>query len=287
MTKLVATFFRLIRWPNIIIIGLTLFILQGQYSQWSMPSTLFGAMLIGTLCIASAGNVINDIFDLEIDHINKPHKVIVGKSISISQAWNIYFLLNAIALLIGFSANHWGLFLSFIVTIILLYQYSKQWKKMPLIGNLVVASLCAWVVVEFWWIIAVDGNKYWFIILGTYSLFAFLSTLCREIVKDIEDIDGDRQLGCQTLPIQYGITVTKNSLIALMIILLIVLCLELLFLWQQSAISATIYSLTILIPSHLFLIYHSYQAKTSKDYQKLSRHLKWYMLLGLCLLLFI
>lgn len=279
-------FFRLVRLPNLCIIALTLFLLR--YQSIVTPHTPildFIIIVIGTTLIAAAGNIINDILDIEIDTINKPEAVIVGKSIPLSIAWNLYWSFNVIALLIGIFCYATGILLFFIPAIILLFLYSKYWKQQPFIGNLTIALLCAWVVVEFGWLEQTQLSPYWFYVVLSYSGFAFLATLIRELVKDLEDEPGDRAIGCQTLPIVVGTRWTKVIIYGTFGALFIILLLEGQLFYQYQNWLALTYTILSLSCTLAYLFYKAIQSQSTQHYHQLSQYLKFYMLLGLLLLL--
>jgi 4-hydroxybenzoate polyprenyltransferase len=253
-------------------------------------------MLIGTICIAAGGNIINDIKDYPIDCVNKPQKVIVHQHIPINVAWILYILINSSALwLVYWLQNDW-LFHSFYIAIISLYCYSYFLKKTPLIGNILVALLCAWVVVNF---IAVNINllknppyystelSSWFSILSFYTLFAFLATLAREIVKDLEDQIGDKSAGAVTLPIWLGEKVAKWTALSVLLLLFMTLLVEGIFLWQEHYWAACIFLTTLLLPSLATIGWKFYFNSGTSTYHQISQYLKWYFLLGLALLFLI
>lgn len=279
--------FSLMRIPNLIIIGITLCLLYVNAEERSLDGLSFWALCLGTICIAGAGNIINDILDVEIDLINKKDRVIIGRFISIRAAWKFYFFLNTLALVLTIALKSIALFCFFSGAIVLLYFYSTLWKRQALIGNLVVAFLCAWVVVEFWWFSCDSLTVYWQGILLAYTAFAFLSTLLRELVKDMEDLEGDQQQACQTLAIQKGIPFVKKVLLVLLSFLLIVLIAEACFFYRYTAYLAFSYLIIALISPLFYLMKLLPTAKVASDFGRISRLIKVYMLLGLLLLLLV
>lgn len=289
MKPLIFSFFRLVRLPNLLLIAFTLMLLRivlGNDVQIS--DSEFFVLVFGTVLIAAAGNIINDIFDLEIDKINKPHQIVLEHFISIPTAWKIYFMFNFIAC---FGAILWigdkGVSVFFIAVIFLLFFYSKYWKKQALVGNLVIAILCAWVVVLFGWIERNSLDDYWFWILSSYAVFAFFSTLFREQIKDLEDMEGDAQFGAKTLPIAIGENKAKLCAVVTAILLLFFLFLELFFLCNYQKYTAIFYLIGLLILPLIYLIFKILYAKNKENYHQLSLWAKGYMLLGLVLLLLV
>lgn len=279
--------YSLLRIPNLILIGITLSLLYYNAEESSLDGFTFFVLCFGTMCIAGAGNVINDILDVEIDLINKKNQVVIGVLIPVQKAWRLYFFLNILALLLATYLRSIDLILFFFGAIFLLYFYSTLWKRQVLIGNLVVAFLCAWVVVEFWWFSHASLSIYWQGILLAYTGFAFLSTLLRELVKDLEDLEGDKRQGCQTLAIQKGVGFVKKVLFFLFSFLLIVLIAEASFFYKNAAYLAFVYLLMALVFPLFYLINKVYAAKLASDFGRISRLIKVYMLLGLILLVLV
>lgn len=279
---MLSTLLELARWRNLVIIMITFFLLSWQIEasmdwQWML-------VLMGTVVVAAAGNVINDILDIPIDLINKPEQVRVGNQISINEAKWYYYSLLALVGYIAYRIEDFFLVGSLAGASLLLYWYSRYWKKKAFIGNLVVALLCAWVVVEVWWLeyIALERYHHW--ILGSYTAFAFLTTLIREIVKDMEDWRGDQVLGSRTLPIWMGIKAVRRLVLFLLFLLGIVLLAEAYFLFQYQKWFAIAYIFVCLLFPMIGLGYAARNAQHKNAYHQLSTWLKWYMLLGLGLL---
>ena len=165
----------------------------------------FNINLISSLLIASLvvflicgyGNVINDIFDIEIDRINKPHRPLPSYRVSLKNARVFSFLLLIIGLL--FSLFNRVCFLIALINTVILYVYAKKYKKNKIIGNLLVAYLTGSVFLF--------GGAAINDMLITFILFlcALFATWSREIIKDFEDMEGDVNEGVSSLPIKYGI----------------------------------------------------------------------------------
>lgn len=239
-------FLRLIRWPNLMIIVLTQVLvrycvispfLRTENQHLQLSETGFVLLVLATVLIAAAGYIINDYFDVYIDRVNKPERVIIGKHIDGRMAILLHWILNIAAIIAGFmvsfSTASFGLGLIFPVTAIVLWLYSAKYKRRLITGNLIVSLLSALVVLIVWFfeyftfIDIVDGvpviSKSISWVVWLYAAFAFFVTLVREIVKDIEDMEGDAAAGCKTIPVVYGIPVSK--IIALSITILTILLL--------------------------------------------------------------
>jgi 4-hydroxybenzoate polyprenyltransferase len=291
----------LIRWKNILLIALTQTILlwvvyphaQGE-GIMNEANMLF--FLLAPMLIAAGGNVLNDIKDTAIDAINKPSKVIVGRLISEKKAYYWYFGLSLLGFLLGegvaWQQKNSGLALIYPLTILLLWYYSTQYKRQVLVGNIVVALLCALVpftvyILLFRFKVQIKETTtptffaaHW---LFAYTFLAFFSTLLREIIKDIEDMEGDKRFECQTFPIFYGEKIAKNTSIFLAIFIGLSIFR---FFFCQSAnnptqISFFVFLGSVLISPILYIIQRLHHAQTSSDYHHISIACKIWMLLGL------
>lgn len=246
MLKTIYHFFRLIRTANLLVIGLTMTVVHifiYRYSQVFIQVKLhdkeginlfldqldnFILLIISTLLIAAAGNIINDYFDVKADRVNKPNRLIIGKYIKRRWAMVLHWSFNSLgmvlALYVGYVLqNIWVPLIAF-STINLLWFYSAYYKRRPFIGNLIVAVLIGIIpiyVMLFNWPI-IGFSFYRIRIVLFISLIAFFINLIRELVKDIQDVRGDLRLGANTFPIKYGIKKTKYLiiLISIMFVLL-------------------------------------------------------------------
>jgi len=236
------------------------------------------------------GYLINDIYDIESDKINKPDKVYITTVISIKNGQFLYFLTSITGLILGLylsvnkNLNHLSGY--FIVTVIILFVYTKILKKLPLIGNVIVAllvSLPIFLVYEFDHsmisIKDIFDNLFLSIIIFFYLLFAFLTTLIREIIKDLQDIKGDNKLKLKTLPIMIGKKRTINFLIFLSFLLQLLLLLVLIdsFKNDQYLILFFLITLSLLVA---YLIYKLRVPFKNNQYQLLSSLMKIIMLVG-------
>jgi len=231
-------FIRLIRWPNLLIIGLILVLAKTQLidhiSELSgVNSCLTGLhwwlMGLATIFIAASGNVVNDIFDQVIDRHNRPDRIVIGKLITEEKAWNLYYVLVALGVglgvylcvILGNISNA----LIFLLTTGGLYFYSYSYKRQFLIGNLVVAVLAGLVPsLPIYFQMMCDDGKWtdlpWAPILVAYAFFAFITTLIRVIIKDMEDMQGDAKQNCRTVPVVIGIQGAKLMVLLLIIALI-------------------------------------------------------------------
>jgi len=195
--------------------------LEQSYVDLALSDFNYILLVIATICVAAGGYVINNIMDQETDEIAKPQNRVVGVSISETVAYNWYIGLTIVGVGIGFYLSnviYKPTFASmFILVATLLYMYATSFKQIPVLGNVVVALLLSTsiIIIGLFDILpAIDADnrfrmKEAFSILMDYAIFAFIINLIREIVKDLEDMDGDYQSGINTLPITIGIPKTK------------------------------------------------------------------------------
>lgn len=223
---------RLIRFQNLIIIGLTMcmirYFLVGKLldlrALWLGLSDLdFLVLTLSVLFIAAGGYIVNDYFDLPIDAINKPEQIVIGRNISKNNAFKLYITLTVIgailSLYVSYKVNNLTYCLINLSCAGLLWFYSNTYKKTLLIGNIVIAVLSGLVPL----LVAIyepNKSKTELLFVSTYAGFAFVISLIREIIKDIEDIEGDKSQGANTLPIATNIGFSKLLVFALIVSLL-------------------------------------------------------------------
>jgi len=274
--------------------------LKLQKIDLALTDWQYALLVLSTVLIAAAGYVINDIFDQETDNENKPNKVIVGKSISESQAYNIYALLNISGVAIGFYLSNVIMRPNFAAIFVLiaatLYIYATSLKQMMIIGNIVVALLLSLsvIIIGIFDIFPVTNSTNqgvmasMFSILLDYAVFAFIINLLREIVKDLEDFEGDFKQGMNTLAIVLGIPKTSKLVFALSFIPVITLLIYINnYLVSNDLIAATIYSFIFVLAPMLYFSIKIWTAQSKSDFQKLSKVLKWILFFGILSILFI
>jgi len=244
------------------------------------PSSSFKAYLndinlllicLGTVLIAAAGYIINDYYDVKIDYINKPERVIVGNLLKRRVAMFIHLGLTLAGLVLGVLVSL-KIALINLISATWLWAYSNQLKRMPFVGNFSVAMLSALAI-------AVVGIHYQTqdLLIYVYALFAFVISLIREIVKDLEDLKGDETFGCKTIPVIWGIRPTK-SLIFLLLFLFALLLIDML--QKINNYHIYLYFAAMLVPA-LFFIYRLWVADTKKHFHQLSTYLKLFMASGI------
>lgn len=294
-------FLNLIRWKNLLMIVLVQSLIKyallepfGVKTSLDIQGTAL--LILATICIAAAGNIINDIYDIETDFINKPDKRIVGRTISEKTAYNLFFVLNVIGVVTGFYIsnliNRSPFFSIFVIISALLYVYASYLKRTPLIGNIVISILVALsvLIVGLFELIPVvtPQNQYIqlavFKIIFHYSVFAFIINFLREIAKDLEDIDGDYKTGMYTLPIAIGRNRATNVFCVLSLIALTTISLYTINVLYKNPIVVAYFLLFIIGPL-LYSCIKSFNAKTKKEYHHISNVLKIVMFFGMLSLL--
>lgn len=298
-------YLKLIRFQNLLMLAFMQVLFRYTYLKAATATTVtptgnflslsnfqFALLVLSTVCIAAAGYVINNIMDQDNDEITKPKDRIVGKSISESTAYNIYVALNIIGVGIGFYLSNAiekkGLFTLFIFIAALLYIYSTYLKRIVGISNIIVASVLSLSIL----ILGVfdlfpstyEGNKAQmrqaFGVLFDYAVFAFIINLIREIVKDIQDTDGDYASGIQTIPIVLGKTRTAR-LISVLILIPIAL---LIYYINKNLLNYNYvfpYGLLFIVGPLLYTMIKLWSAKTKEEFKHVSLVLKLVLFFGI------
>lgn len=305
---------QIIRWKNLAIVLFTqlfawYFIIYDfrttGVNGYSLTPPYFFLLAAATVLITAAGYIINDYFDIKIDAINRPEKVVLINKIPLKMAIIVHTVLNVVALLMCFivarSAGHYEWLLLQVGCTILLWFYSTHFKRQFVIGNLVVALLTALAILvpviyepamyryiyEPANILLSPGNYLlnpaW--VSLAYCFFAFMLTWMREVVKDIEDHKGDAAEGCTTMPIKMGIGATVRFTQLLCGITIMVLA----FLsWRLIAVQYFVLCaytfLLLIIPLTIWGIFIS-RKNTTQHFHSASRYLKIIMTLGICSLI--
>ena len=270
---------KLVRWKNLLIIMATQYLaayfLGGELTLEELFTDLNMLCLsLSTVFIAAGGYVINDYYDVKIDYVNKPDRVVVGRFLMRRYILFLHAFLNTIGIIVGFLAS-WKIGIIAFFAAGLLWLYSNLLKRLPLLGNFMVALLTASSV----FIVFVYYNVSFFL-FAAYTAFAFFISLIREIIKDMEDIEGDKKFDCKTLPIVLGIRKSKLVIYLINIIFLITVALllnrEPKFWWILSG-------LFVMMGLHNYLLY---RADKTKDFTRLSTFTKQIMILGLISMIF-
>jgi 4-hydroxybenzoate polyprenyltransferase len=311
--KLIQAFLRLIRWQNLFFIVLTQALFyycmiipvftNGRFSDLSLnrlPQRFLWLLIFASVCIAAAGYIINDYFDLDIDQVNKPDAIVIQRHIKRRFAiiWHLVLSLVGVALsfYIGWKIGNWVLGVANFACVLLLWIYSTTFKKRLLIGNIVISLLTAWVILVIYVcelnIFDLRDPQYQsFIILVfksavLYGGFAFIISLIREVIKDVEDREGDARYGGHTMPIVWGLNVSKVFvavwLIILIVALLIIIVYGFLKGWWMGAAYTTVFTLVPLID----IFRRLFKAVSVEDFHSLSTQIKLVMLTGILSMVF-
>jgi len=261
--------------------------------DWSNIIWPESVLIILTCCLTAAGGyIINDLFDVETDHINRPNKRILKRDISHKAAIVYYIILTALGQICGYYAGLGiGLFASAIA--VLLYFYSSDLKAMGLPGNSLIAFMSGSVI----YIASRGIHEIHSAYFAEYAFLAFLLTMARELVKDAEDIEGDKEQGCETFPILYGTRKTNilSNVILALIVIFLVTAAYLLSIEPFFNVKSTIeihrfvypaFLVLALVPMILKSMWMIGKANNKRDYKKISKWLKLTMLVGLISVLF-
>jgi len=303
----ILDFLKLIRYKNLLIIVITQYLMRwcviapflntiNQEMQFS--EGLFALLVLSTVLIAAAGYAINDYFDVKTDFANHPESVIVGTKISRRWAMTYNNIFNFIGVAIGFWISYKieliNLGFLFLFVSGGLWFYSALYKKQLIIGNIIVALFAA--LVPLLTVIyeipllnkVITPNRppveatvvsIMFLYITGYSVFAFFTTLAREILKDIEDIEGDDISGRQTIPVTWGIKTSKSIVISILSIILILLSIIYINFFQDF--TTLIYIMLFIFTPIIFLVIKLLKANKKADFHFISTGLKGVMLLGL------
>lgn len=252
----------------------------------------FFLLVLSTVMIAAAGYIINDYFDVRIDRINKPNNVVIDKGVKRRVAMGAHFTISTIAacIVVGLSyklgKEHEIKMLKYSVIFLLyiagLWFYSTDFKKQFIIGNLLVSLFVASVplIVGIYEIpllvqkhevltlppFEVNFKSIFMTILG-FSVLAFIITFVREIIKDIEDMEGDRQYGCRTAPIVLGIDTCKNIVSFMIVIMMIAIGYTQKELYDEKVYLSVGYLFLLVQLPLLYLLYSLMKAQEPKEFK--------------------
>ncbi|MDP5198781.1 geranylgeranylglycerol-phosphate geranylgeranyltransferase [Flavobacterium sp. DG2-3] len=298
-------FLNLIRYKNLLMLAFMQLLFRYAFlKQQEVPLALadwqYGLLVLSTVLLAAAGYVINNIYDVGTDTINKPNDVVVGKGISETAAYNIYIGLNISGVAIGFILSNIIMrptFASlFILIASLLYFYATTLKQIMILGNFVVALLLAasvLIIGVFDLFPATTGENQaqmasLFSILTDYALFAFMINFIREIVKDIEDVNGDYNMGFNTLPVAIGVNRAAKIALGFAIVAFIMCGLYCnTYFMQNKLYIAVFYAFVTVLAPLLYFIVKIFSAKSQKDFHHLSSILKLILFFGILSILVI
>ena len=313
--KLLVAFLRLIRWPNLLFIAITqwLFyfcVVQSLQLEKTTPFQAgplqyihFYLLILASVLIAAAGYIINDYFDMHIDAVNKPARVVVDKVVKRRWAilWHLLFSFTGllISLFISYKTGTWIIIIANVGCVLLLWFYSTTFKKKLLSGNIIIAALTAWVIIVVYFFAGAtflnyDGwhsdnhffekRLYKFTML--YAGFAFIVSLIREVVKDLEDMHGDARYHCKTMPIEWGVPATKVFTAVWVIVCCAALAIVQLYMWQSGWWGSAVYCIVLIIVPLVYILRQLYKASIPADYHRLSGLIKLVMLTGILSMIF-
>ena len=310
LAEIIKPYLQLLRVGNLTFVAILLYVMEKwvatpllQLEQFGelMPWWILTLLIVSVIGIAAGGYVINDYFDVKIDRINRPDNLVVTRIISRDAAMNLFYGLTAVGVIAGtvvaWWAHSWTLLFTYVVIPGLLWFYSASYKRMFLVGNLVVAFASAIVPL----LVAIANADYLhhlyqnalayspivgelYVWTGGFAAFAFLLTWVREIVKDIEDIEGDREMECRTLPIVWGDKVAK-IIATILLVVIAILIVYMLFAvlpfsheWKSLPTRYVVFGLIVPILCSIVLLW---AANNRTEYHRVQTIIKFAMFMGM------
>ena len=310
LAEIIKPYLQLLRVGNLTFVAILLYVMEKwvatpllQLEQFGelMPWWILTLLIVSVVGIAAGGYVINDYFDVKIDRINRPDNLVVTRIISRDTAMHIFYGLTAVGMIAGtvvaWWAHSWTLLFTYVVIPGLLWFYSASYKRMFLIGNLVVAFASAIVPL----LVAIANADYLhhlyqnalayspivgelYVWTGGFAAFAFLLTWVREIVKDIEDIEGDCEMECRTLPIVWGDKVAK-MIATILLVVIATLIVYILFAvlpfsheWKSLPTRYVVFGLIVPILCSIVLLW---AANNRTEYHRVQTIIKFAMFMGM------
>ena len=310
LAEIIKPYLQLLRVGNLTFVAILLYVMEKwvatpllQLEQFGelMPWWILTLLIVSVVGIAAGGYVINDYFDVKIDRINRPDNLVVTRIISRDTAMHLFYGLTAVGVIAGtvvaWWAHSWTLLFTYVVIPGLLWFYSASYKRMFLVGNLVVAFASAIVPL----LVAIANADYLhhlyqnalayspivgelYVWTGGFAAFAFLLTWVREIVKDIEDIEGDREMECRTLPIVWGDKVAK-IIATILLVVIATLIVYILFAvlpfsheWKSLPTRYVVFGLIVPILCSIVLLW---AANNRTEYHRVQAIIKFAMFMGM------
>ena len=310
LAEIIKPYLQLLRVGNLTFVAILIYVMEKwvatpllQLEQFGelMPWWILTLLIVSVIGIAAGGYVINDYFDVKIDRINRPDNLVVTRIISRDAAMNLFYGLTAVGVIAGtvvaWWAHSWTLLFTYVVIPGLLWFYSASYKRMFLVGNLVVAFASAIVPL----LVAIANADYLhhlyqnalayspivgelYVWTGGFAAFAFLLTWVREIVKDIEDIEGDREMECRTLPIVWGDKVAK-IIATILLVVIAILIVYMLFAvlpfsheWKSLPTRYVVFGLIVPILCSIVLLW---AANNRTEYHRVQTIIKFAMFMGM------
>ena len=278
-----AAFFKLVRWPNLLLLAFTqymvrIFLIADTYNPADLLKSRIMAVIAASTClIAAAGYIINDYYDVKIDIVNKPGRVIVGRSLKRQYALALHGILSFGGVLLSIlTLNKW-VFVCCILSVFMLWFYSNMLKRTALAGNILVALLTALSI----WMPAIyyPHNRK---VVFAFALYAFFISLIRELIKDMEDLRGDARFGAKTLPVVWGFRRSKYVVYLVSGLFTV----SLFYAAHKLSLYLGLYFGLLMAPL-AYLLYLLYSADTRKKFSALSLYFKILMLLGVLSMAFL
>jgi len=307
--KLFSAFLRLIRWPNLVFIALTQLLFfyciiipslpESYYQQiHKITPLLFYLLVFASVLIAAAGYIINDYFDINIDQVNKPAKMVVQKIINRRWAIFLHLLITVAGLALSVYVSvktSLVIIWANIVCAFLLWVYSTTFKKKLLSGNIIISGLTAWTVLVLYFATnttlalgprlsteLTTGMNRIYKFAALYAGFAFIISLIREVIKDIEDMEGDARYNCKTMPIVWGVPAAKVFVGVWLVVLVGALVVVQFYALQIGWWLGALYVLLLVVIPLVWILRKIYLAQTTAQYHYISNMIKLVMLTGIC-----
>lgn len=310
LAEIIKPYLQLLRVGNLTFVAILIYVMEKwvatpllQLEQFGelMPWWILTLLIVSVVGIAAGGYVINDYFDVKIDRINRPDNLVVTRIISRDTAMNLFYGLTAVGVIAGtvvaWWAHSWTLLFTYVVIPGLLWFYSASYKRMFLVGNIVVAFASAIVPL----LVAIANADYLhhlyqnalayspivgelYVWTGGFAAFAFLLTWVREIVKDIEDIEGDCEMECRTLPIVWGDKAAK-IIATILLVVIATLIVYILFAvlpfsheWKSLPTRYVVFGLIVPILCSIVLLW---AANNRTEYHRVQTIIKFAMFMGM------
>lgn len=310
-------YLKLIRWKNLVMMALIAVIIRYAIVlpiiSYSVPFMVmdsnfsnldFILLIISCLSIAASGNVINDYYDTKTDNINKPEKVLIPKKISHKKAMRLHHILNGIGIASGlylsFKLGNLSMAFMFVIPAILLRIYSTNFSRMLILGNIIVSFLAGLLIITLGAFETFAFHSKWFPVLFStqrmsfedsptmtifnwlfaLGFFSFLTTWIRELAKDVADIEGDRFVGAQTIPIKLGIKASKGLIIGLATIGLTAVLYINYLLSDSIQVKLLFEYSSLVVGLFVGVIYLTIKAEEKESFQLISKLCKVLMIVG-------
>ena len=304
--RLFGAFLKLVRLPNLFFIALTQALFQICIFQTLYKGTIpandilhFIFLSLASLMIAAARYIINDYFDINIDEVNKPGRMVVDKVMHRRWAIAWHFMLNSAGLVLTILAlpflQKWYLVLANMLCMALLWFYSTNFKKQLLIGNIVISLLTAWTILIIFFSkvnledafgAGTTSHHKFFRIAVLYAGFAFIISLIRESIKDMEDMPGDSRYGCRTMPVVWGVNATKVYTAVWLIVLIGMVIVVMIYILQFRWWLPVTYCILAIILPLLVVLVKLRNSSTPIQFRQLSIITKLIMFTGIVSMIF-